>query len=137
MYPLVTPSLTLSDLAKHWTRHFPERPPQQEVFDYLLQAVWSNELLPQRKDGSSVSVAELLRMVQQAGSTSGHPRIFVYDDPARPPAELETLPDGNVKIYVGKSVYLPTDESRWTPDVVSEACAILASCGLADVQRQF
>jgi hypothetical protein len=70
-----------------------------------------------------------------ASAEGGHPGILVYYDPAGLPPENEELPDGSIRILVGKRIYLPDDKSKWTSEVVSKAYDILASCELSDFSQ--
>jgi hypothetical protein len=43
MYPLRDDLLTLGEIAQHWARSMPERPPKSEVCQYLLKEFWRGE----------------------------------------------------------------------------------------------
>jgi hypothetical protein len=133
MYPLIETSLTLLDLARHWRRSFPERPPADELTDRLLQAVWSGELLVCGEDGSVIPRERLLHMARQTGASGmPHPGILICDNPSDLPPEARNLPDGGAEVSLAHRLRLPTDPSRWTPEIVADAYALLASCRMRD-----
>jgi hypothetical protein len=133
VYPLTETSLTLLELARHWSRGFPERPPADELTDRLLQAVWSGELLVCGEDGSAIERECLLQMVGQAGQSAlRHPGILIYDDPSALPPEVRMLPDGGAEISLARRLRLPTDPSGWTSQIVADAYTVLASCRMGD-----
>jgi hypothetical protein len=133
MYPLIETSLTLLELARHWSRSFPERLPADELADRLLQAVWSGELLVCGEDGSAIQRERLFHMVRQTdASTMPHPGIVIYDDPSDLPPEVRILPDGGAEVSLAHRLRLPTDPSLWTPEIVADACTVLASCRMRD-----
>jgi hypothetical protein len=133
MYPLVDASLPLLELAEHWSRSFPERPPANELTDRLLQAVWSGELLVSGEDGSAIGRDRLLQMVKQADQSAlPHPGILIGDDLGALPPEVRILPAGGAEISLARRLRLPTDPSRWTSEIVADACAVLVSCRMSD-----
>jgi len=133
MYPLIETSLTLLELARHWSRSFPERPPADELADRLLQAVWSGELLVCGEDGSAIERDRLLQMVGQADQSAlPHPGILICDDLSAVPPEVFILPDGGAEVSLARRLHLPADASLWTSEIVDAACTVLASCGMRD-----
>jgi hypothetical protein len=129
MYPLIDRSLALRDIARHWQRHFPERPPWEELLDTLVQAVWSGELLGCRSDGAPIDRKHLLQFI---GRPPSHPGIVIYRKADDLAPEKEEYADGSVSVFLGKRVYLPLDESQWTEKVITDAYATLCTCKVDD-----
>jgi len=71
MYPLAEESLTLLEIARHWGRDLPQRPPQEEVLQTLLSAMWTGELTLGPSDRSTHQ--RLLRILAHMA----HPGILI------------------------------------------------------------
>jgi len=129
MYPLPQPILRLPDLARHWRRHFPERPPAEELVETLLQAFWQGMSVLCRADGTPVRRVGVLGMVRAAAP---HPGMLIYEQPGHPPPLKQELPDGGVTIVLGHRVYLPSQTADWSDEIISAACSTLAVCRWTD-----
>src|SRR6185437_12478723 len=112
MYPLSEKVLPLRELAIHWSRDLPQRPPWTDVFNRLLQAAWKGQLVLNAADGAPMSRRRLLKLVATA---SVHPGIlFVRDETAIPTETLDLSDPAGARW----SVSLPKDEVSWTRTVV-------------------
>jgi hypothetical protein len=128
MYPLSETSLSLADVAKHWARDLPQRPPADEVFERLLQEVWANHLKVHRDLGTEFGLADLLRVVSVVREQPG---ITFYEDPIELPPEFEFTPNCAVLVDPNVRVYLPRDRAAWTSKIIEEACNGLKECRIA------
>jgi len=129
MYPLAEESLTLFEIARHWGRDLPQRPPQQEVLQTLLGAMWKSELRATLGPGERSTHEQLLRILADVKS---HPGILIYDDAMSLPPDTVPMPDGGAVVDIRKRIYLPRDTATWTPEITSDACAALAKCAFED-----
>ena len=127
MYPLAEESLTLLEIARHWGRDLPQRPPQEELLQTLLSAMWTSELTLGPSD-RSIHV-RLLRILVDVES---HPGMLIYDDPMSLPPNSSPTPDGGEVVDIRERIYLPRDIAAWTPEVISDACGALARCEFND-----
>ncbi len=131
MYPLSESSLSLNEIARHWRRSIKQRPPWEEVFDLLLKAVWSRELVRRGSSGQKIPLEQLLRVTSLVRSQPG---ILFYENEGDLPPEKTELEDGSAKFDLRKRIYLPCDQSIWTPEITSAACESLATCTLQDYE---
>ena len=51
MYPLSEKALPLGEIATHWARDLPQRPPWSEVLERLVASMWRGELDVVNPDG--------------------------------------------------------------------------------------
>jgi hypothetical protein len=128
MYPLAEESLTLFEIARHWGRDLPQRPPREEVLQTLLDAMWKGELQATLGPGDRSTHERLLRIL----ADESHPGMLIYDDPMSLPPNSSPTPDGGEVVDIRERIYLPRDTAAWTPEVISNACAALARCELDD-----
>ena len=134
MYPLPQRRLSFNEIAKHWPRDLPQRPPWNEILKTLVDATWREELSVCDSRGNSIVRQQLLSKLKAAAP---HPRILIFDSgDILPPLSIETF-DGGCIVDIRKRVHLPNDATRWTPDIVSDACALLGTCGVGDYCDDF
>src|SRR5262249_31881769 len=129
MYPLAEESLTLLEIARHWARDLPQRPPWKEILHTLLDAMWKGELQATLGPGDRSTHERLIRIL---ATVESHPGILIYDDPINLPPIARPTPDGGAMVDIRNRIYLPRDAATWTPEVISDACAALAKCELDD-----
>jgi hypothetical protein len=129
MYPLRDNSLPLAEVAKHWARDFPQRPPREEIEDQLLPSAWKGRLVVLGGNDMPLTLEALLRIVSIVES---HPGILIVRHPDALRPDETKLPDGSVLVDAATRVYLPVDDALWTADIVAAACADLAQCKISD-----
>src|SRR5262245_8063027 len=128
MYPFAMEFLTLLEIARHWARDLPQRPPWEEILHTLLDAMWNGELRATLGPGDRSTHERLLRMLAH----ESHPGILIYDDPINLPPVTRPTPDRGEVVDMRERIYLPRDTAAWTPEVISDACGALARCELND-----
>src|SRR5262249_24127962 len=126
MYPLTMEFLTLLEIATHWSRDLPQRPPRDELLQTLLDAMWKGQLQATLGPSDRSTHERLLRIL----ADESHPGILIYDDRHELTASCPPTPNGGAVVDIRERIYLPRDTAAWTPEVISDACAALAKCEL-------
>jgi hypothetical protein len=133
MYPLTQQFLSLPEIARHWARDLPQRPPVQEIFQTFLNALWRGEL----REFGSVDHPVRERLLRTLAVSSPHPGILIYDNPEGLPPIACPLPDGGLAVDMRKRIYLPLDPAMWTLEVISNAFAVLVESKMEDYSEAF
>jgi hypothetical protein len=133
MFPLTQKFLDLHEIAKHWARDLPQRPSVGEAFQMLLNAFWKGDLW-ELESGARTEHERFLRIL---ADSQPHPGILVYNNPENLPRVSRPMPDGGVVVDIRNRIYLPRDHAMWTPEVISNALAVLTECKMEDYSEAF
>lgn len=109
MYPLKEDKLDLLKLSELWARVLEGSPPQQEVVDHLLKAIWRGQLkiTLRETDGREENTKSLLDMMLLI---EDHPGVlFITSGETPPPITIEH-PDGSLDVDLRKRIFLPEVE---------------------------
>lgn len=105
MFPLPETSLSISQIAGHWSRELPGMPPARDQLNRPLSAFWSGDLrasLPGKS--ADESRQKLLDMIRRAAPLPG---IRVAPSLADIPPSVIDEPDGGATVHLVKWIVLP------------------------------
>jgi hypothetical protein len=126
MYPISAPVLELHEVAKHWARDMPQRPPVVEVFATLVASILRRELAtvarPRKPEIRQHLLASLVRL-------GPHPGLAIFADSESLPKKPPRLFGGGESVDLRTFVILPEDQSKWSPEIIAAACEALANVG--------
>ena len=135
MYPLSDTTLALPELAKHWVRDLPQKPPKAEVLDYLVQSLWRGDFETfASAAGGIISRRQALRTV---ALSAPHPGFTICPTAESVPPATTPTDDGGVIVDTTIYVVLPDEEEHWSPDVIEAVYTTLGGCSLNAFARNF
>ena len=134
MYPLIEQTLSLHDIAEHWSRCMPQRVDKQELINVLCHALWRGKL-----EVGNASTGEPLRRAALAimrAEPSPSPRsrgiVFYQREDELPPDFVEHGDRFELVDYRHR-IRLSADAVNWTEAEVDEACEALARLNYEDL----
>jgi hypothetical protein len=134
MYPLTEDALPLHELATHWARGMPERPPWEEVLLRLIASMWRGELDVINPEGATDVRCFLLIVLALLPDGK---RVRIFPDAASMRESVKGLPERVAAFDTRTSIILPDDKARWDTAVIGAACAVLAETRLEDHSKEF
>jgi hypothetical protein len=130
MYPLSAKALPLGEIATHWARDLPQRPPPYEVLEQLVGSLFRGDLglghpilRGELELGRPMRSLDSRRyLLEQLVSLPHHEWMVIFPDaaseraaPKRPMFDFRTF------------IILPADKTAWATSVVDAACAALCA----------
>jgi len=120
MLPLREDSLTLEEVARHWSHELGGPLTQQVVHAKLFAAFWNEELTVFVDHEENVLAPRaLLATIRRVDDHPGF--VLVETAEEVPPSEVER-PNGGVEFVTTHYVVLPRDPATWTEETVKAAC---------------
>ncbi|MEJ1936089.1 hypothetical protein WDZ92_38335 [Nostoc sp. NIES-2111] len=123
-------SLSISQIAGHWSRELPGMPPARDQLSRLLSAFWRGELnatLPGKS--ADESRHKLLPMIRRAAPLPG---IRIAPSLADIPPSVIDEPDGGATVDLAKWIVLPAGDAEIDEATAAEAFVVLARTEMAD-----
>jgi len=127
MYPISASQLSISDIARHWARDLPQHPPETELIDTLLRAIWTGEIRPLVADRSDDAPRRAL--LEAARKLGPHPAVTVVERESDVPPRVVEHEDGSATVDLTVTVVWPAADLEQTGDRLERACAALSEIG--------
>jgi hypothetical protein len=130
MLPIQENVLQLSWIAEYWSREIGGLRTSAEIHHELLAGFWRGKLgLVAGDERKTLDRVTFLKCVAPKRDHSG---FVLIDSREEIPPKVTTHADGSVTVDIQTYITLPSDQSRWTDDIVATACDELAKLSWED-----
>ena len=130
MLPIQENALSLSWIAEHWSREIGGLRTTAEIHHELLAAFWRDEV--GGVGGDERKIVDRVTFLKCIALKRDHPGFGLVDNPEEISPKATLHADGSVTVDMQTYITLPSDQSRWTDDIVGIACDELAKLSWED-----
>ena len=130
MLPIQENVLQLSWIAEYWSREIGGLRTSAEIHHELLAGFWRGKL--GLVAGDERKTLDRVTFLKCVALKRDHPGFVLIDSPEEIPPKVTTHADGSVTVDIQTYITLPSDQSRWTDDIVATACDELAKLSWED-----